>query len=61
MEIVELKCGDYLICDPCYVKRVTFGDDLRFDALRCVKVLFEGSDGEYDITIEGDNPGEYSL
>lgn len=47
MQTIELKSQDLLIIDPCYIKHV---EDERYDALKLVKVLHEGDDGEYEIS-----------
>lgn len=49
MTKVEVQRGDRIVIDPCYIKGVVSSGKARFDALRCDKVLFEGSDGEYDV------------
>lgn len=51
MSVLKLKTNDCLIIDPCYVKQVTSCGNPRFDALRCVKVLHEGSDGCYGVEL----------
>lgn len=50
--MTEMNYGDYLIVDPGYIKKVTDGIDLRFDALKCVKTLWEGDDGVYRVCNE---------
>lgn len=42
---VKLNYGDGVITDPCYIKSVSFADELRFDALKHVKTIHDGSDG----------------
>ena len=49
MQNIKLDYGDYLVCDPCYIKSVKCGGEYRFDALRCERVLHDGDDGEYRI------------
>lgn len=53
METIKLNYKDLLIIDPGYIKevRTTFCDitEPRFDALKLVKELHSGDDGEYEI------------
>lgn len=51
METIELKYGDTLIVDPCYIKNVyvNLGGQARFDALKLEKVLHDGDDGEFEV------------
>lgn len=46
---IKMNAGEWLICDPGYIKKVSYAGELRFDALRCVKVLHEGDDGIYEV------------
>lgn len=51
--IFNMKRGDILIVDACYIKGVygDYGDrnEPRFDGLKCAKTLWEGDDGVYTI------------
>lgn len=48
MNTVKLNYKDLLVVDPGYIKNVvSYGDEPRFDALRLVRVLHDGDDGEY--------------
>lgn len=62
MEKLNLLYGDVIVCDPCYIKRVSckWGGERedRFDGLRLVKSLHEGDDGEFDFKLYGK---EFSL
>lgn len=53
METIRLNYGDILICDCGYIKEVSCewnGEkELRFDALKLIKVLHEGDDGVYTV------------
>ena len=51
METIKLQYQDLLICDPCYIKAVKSNNQLRYDALKHVKTIHEGSDGEYPIQL----------
>lgn len=53
-EELHLKTGDYLVCDPCYINQVIAHDSLRFDALKHVKTLYTGDDGEQDFYLNED-------
>lgn len=57
MNELHMKYGDLLIIDPGYIKDVwlEFGGKMqRFDALKCVKTLHDGDDGDYLISVNGD-------
>lgn len=47
--VIELKYGELLVVDPCYIKNVSDGIDSRFDALKLERVLHDGDDGEYAV------------
>lgn len=48
---MQLNYKDIIIVDPCYIKSVKDGSGkFRFDALKHVKTLHDGDDGEYPIT-----------
>lgn len=49
MKTIKLQYGDILVIDPCYIKSVKSCGDLRFDGLKCVKTLYEGDDGCFDV------------
>lgn len=56
-EMVRLEYGDAIIIDPGYIRGV-YGEwdgvlEPRFDGLRCAKVLHDGDDGYYNITLNG--------
>lgn len=51
MKTINFDLGDLLVIDPGYIKNVSDGVDSRFDALRCVRVLHEGDDGGYTISV----------
>mgnify|MGYP004448004499 CR=1 FL=1 len=46
---INLKSGELLVVDPCYIKCVSDGKDDRYDALKHIKTIHEGDDGYYDI------------
>lgn len=47
---MKLNYNQILITDPCYIKMISDSSNSpRFDALKLVKVLHEGDDGEYMI------------
>lgn len=50
MGLLKMVAGERLICDPCYIKNVSYDGEPRFDALKCVKVLHDGDDGEYVVS-----------
>lgn len=52
MQTIEIESTDLLICDPCYIKEVSFMGEPRYDALKCVKTLLEGDDGEYNVYLD---------
>lgn len=58
MEVIKVNDGDILIVDPCYIKTVwtEWGGEkeIRFDLLRCEKVLHEGDDGEFPVKYNGE-------
>lgn len=51
MEKIKLEMGDAIIIDPCYIKQVKYGGEMRFDALKHEKTLHEGDDGEFEIKL----------
>lgn len=58
---MKVNYKDTLIVDPCYIKNVTdSAGDARFDALKHVKTLHDGDDGEYPITYVTDDGEEYT-
>ena len=50
MKEIDLHYGDIIICDPCYIKGVKNGGEVRFDALKAVKEI-SGDDGEYAVKV----------
>lgn len=57
--VVKVEYGDRLIVDPCYIKTIwtEFGEnqkEVRFDMLRCEKVLHSGDDGEFPVEYNGE-------
>lgn len=53
MTKLNLKRGDKITLDPCYVKSVKDDiGDMRFDALKHIKTLHDGDDGVFDITVD---------
>lgn len=56
-DVIKVEMGDRIICDPCYIKTVwtEWNDekDVRFDLLRCEKVLHDGDDGCFDVEYNG--------
>lgn len=61
MKTLELESKDILIIDPCYIKRVHFDGEDRFDALKCVKTLHDGDDGEFIVCAGGWSIGEIGV
>lgn len=49
--MTKLEYNDLLICDPCYIKSVMACGENRFDALKHIKTLHEGDDGEYEFML----------
>lgn len=52
MVTIEMKYKDLLVIDPCYIKHI---ENERYDALKLVKVLHEGDDGEYLISVPSED------
>lgn len=58
---IEMKYGDILVVDPCYVKSVECGGDLRFDGLKCGKVLHSGDDGCFTVWCGKEDMGDVGV
>ena len=46
---MKIKNNTYLIIDPCYIKAVRYGTEMRFDALKQV-ATFNCDDGSYSVS-----------
>lgn len=54
---MRIKAGQYLIIDPCYIKKVTDGSDIRYDALKLIK-SWDVDDGAYELVYSVDMEDE---
>lgn len=61
MKTVKMEYKDLLIIDPCYIKNVKSCGEDRFDGLKCVKTLYEGDDGMYNVFIGETKVGEIGV
>lgn len=53
MQTIKMKPNDVLVIDPCYIKGVDDSISTRFDALKLVRTLHEGDDGDYYVANNG--------
>lgn len=64
METIKMKGGEVLVCDPGYIKGVWcyWGEEKepRFDALKLEKVLHDGDDGYFMVSV-GDKAVELGV